>query len=165
MRRLSPLLFLLAVACASPAVGEKRLAVLIFANETFEPSLERELSRSIKEALGGRWKIENRKPESGSVLTGTIVSLDLIPLSLDPGGIVREYRAKITIDWTVEAVGENGERSRRVITERLAGAAEFRVVADPAQTRAAQERAIREAAKNLGEEIAARIERERALLP
>ena len=71
----------------------KTVAVPTFANKTLEPSLEVVVTDEVIHQLivDGRLKVVEKK-DAESVLTGTITSFSLVPLSFTSGGVVTEYR-------------------------------------------------------------------------
>lgn len=133
----------------------RTVAIPVFRNETFEPSLEIAITSALKEAIirDGRWRVVDYPEGADARLEGRLASFDRTPLSFSVTKVVTQYRVTVRADIRLV------ERSTSKILWQdrgLSGHAEYFLTPDIAQTRSAEDRAIREAAANLGETTAAR---------
>jgi len=139
---------------ASPPFNMARpIAVHFFENATFEPFLEKNLDRVLRPTLLGRgFQIAEAKNEAAILLAGTVVRFGRTVTSLSLSGQGEAFRLNVGVHYTVTD-------HKKIIREGEAdGFADYIVPADPLDDRAAQDRAIQEAALQLSEKIADMLE-------
>ena len=163
---LTPYALLLALlsGCGYHLAGSNRLpddirtiAVPVFYNETFEPSLENAVTSAVKQEFltNSRLTVVNDPEQADLVLRGTVVSFGLTPVTFDrTTNVVVEYRVRIRASVTVE-----NRRTQKVSWKDSAmeSAAEYRVNPDTAANRVAQDHAVAEAGKRFAENIVQRV--------
>lgn len=163
---LTPYALLLTVlaGCGYHLAGSNRLpddirtiAVPVFFNETFEPTLENAVTSAVKQEFltNSRLTVVNDPEEADLVLRGTIVSFGLTPVTFDrTTSVVLEYRVRIRASVTVE-----DRRTQKVLWKNPAmeSAAEYRVNPDTAANRVAQDHAVAEAGKLFAENVVHRV--------
>lgn len=128
----------------------KTVAVPTFANKTLEPSVEVVVTDEITHQLivDGRLKVVN-KDVAESVLSGTVTSFSLAPLSFDSRGVVTEYRVTMGMNVTLEQV-----KDKKVLWKDNRSATwEYKLSSDSSASRSAQDSAIRSAAKYFSESL------------
>ncbi|HEY5593749.1 MAG TPA: LptE family protein, partial [Nitrospiria bacterium] len=158
------LLLTVLTGCGYHLAGSNRLpsdirtiAVPVFYNETFEPTLENAVTSAVKQEFltNSRLTVVNDPEEADLILRGTIVSFGLTPVTFDrTTSVVVEYRVRIRASVTVE-----DRRTQKVLWKNPAmeSAAEYRVNPDTAANRVAQDHAIAEAGKRLAENVVHRV--------
>jgi len=158
------LLLVLLAGCGYRLSGTNRLppdiqtiAVPVFHNNTFEPTLENTLTSAVKQEFltNSRLKVVNDPEEADLVVKGTVVSYGLTPLSFDrTRSVVLEYRVIIRAAVAVEA-----HRTQKVLWNDagMEAVAEYLVNPDTAANRVAEDRAIAEASKQLAENVVHRV--------
>ena len=163
---LTPCALLLTVlaGCGYHLAGSNRLpddirtiAVPVFYNETFEPTLENAVTSAVKQEFltNSRLTVVNDPEEADLILRGTIVSFGLTPVTFDrTTSVVVEYRVRIRASVTVE-----DRRTQKVLWKNPAmeSAAEYRVNPDTAANRVAQDLAVAEASKLFAENVVQRV--------
>lgn len=135
--------------------GTQAIAVPVFENLTFEPLLERTTTEAIKETLITQgWSTVNDPKEADFLLSGTVTGFELIPLSLDSDSRVVEYRVRVSVSLNLEEV-----RSQKVLWHGLPweGTAEFLASNDTAMQRTREDRAIREAGRQMASRLTHRL--------
>jgi len=136
----------------------RTIAVPVFYNETFEPSLESTVTSAVKQEFltNSRLSVINDPSEADLILKGKIVSFGLSPLAFDrTRSVVLEYRVRIRVEVTVE-----NRRTQKILLKkaRMESSAEYRVdSADTAANRVAQDHAIAEAGKQFAEDLVHRV--------
>lgn len=139
---------------------DRPIAVPIFKNDTFEPILERRLTEIFKETFFARgWKVAGAGEPAPFVLSGRVNLFERTPITLGLQGEAREFRLKIGVEY---ALLQNGER---MVVRQVEGVAEYAALPDPIADRTAQDRAIREAARRMAEEVADLLSEKNALAP
>ncbi len=129
---------------------KKRIAVPLFTNATFEPVLEKELTRIFKSSFYQKgWTVEDHSAKNRLTLLGKIIAYTHRPTSLTPTGQARAYQ--IRIDVEIRLLQGSNQAEPRI--ETLSGISDYLAKTNPAAERAAKDRAIREA----GEEMASRL--------
>ncbi len=134
----------------------RTIAVPVFSNATFEPALEQAVTLAVKEAFirDGRWRLVDHPESADATISGQILSFDRAPLSFSVERVVTQYRVTLRVDLSLV------ERATGKILWResgITGRAEYFLTSDIAQTRSAEDRAIREASNSLAETAAGRI--------
>jgi len=125
--------------------------VSIIKNDTFEPMLERELTRSLKEEImqDGRWRLSDPE-EAEFALTGTVVHFDLEPLSYDPEERILEYRVNMRVSLTLRNTSTDEVLWKDPDMESFA---EYRVTQDITKSKIKKGEAISKACKTLAEDF------------
>jgi len=163
---LTPYALLLTVlaGCGYHLSGSNRLpsdietvAVPVFHNNTFEPTLENTVTAAVKQEFltTSRLKVVNDPDQADLVVKGTIVSYGLTPLSFDSSRtVVLEYRVHIRAAVSVEA-----PRTQKVFWKDpgMEAVAEYLVNPDTAANRVAEDHAIAEASKQFAENVVHRV--------
>jgi outer membrane lipopolysaccharide assembly protein LptE/RlpB len=163
---LTPYALLLTVlsGCGYHTSGSVRLqsdlqtiAVPVFFNETFEPSLENAVTSAVKQEFltNGRLQVVNDPGDADLVLKGTVTSFGLTPLAFDPASsVVLEYRVRIRTSVQLE-----DRRAQKILWQDpgMETSAEYVVNPDTSANRVAQDHAIAEASKLLGENVVHRV--------
>lgn len=153
------------VGRASPLPPEvRRIAVPTFENNTFEPLLDERLTDAVKKAFIDypRLEVVNSASEADAVLKGRIIAFLLVPLSFNTLNEAAEYRVRIQTDITLQ-----DSRNQKILWQqkKMETITEYFVIQDPldstrvdiARTRDAEDRAIAEAAKVLGQDLVVQI--------
>ena len=162
---LTPYALLLTVlaGCGYHLSGSQRLpseirtiAVPVFHNQTFEPTLENAVTAAVKQEFltNGRLEVVNDPDQADLVLKGTVVSFGLTPMSFDrTTSVVLEYRVRIRATVALE------DRRGKVLWKdsEMESAAEYRVHPDTAANRVAQDHAVAEAGKQFAENVVHRV--------
>ncbi len=135
--------------------AEKTIAIPLFSNTTFEPILEKELTRIFKETFYNHgWHVANKPLGNDLVLRANITSFSQIPTSLTPSGGAREYRVQIVAEFQLQQGARQEQRFSKVVT----GVADYVTRSDVAQDRSSKNRAIREAGREMAEQVSALIQ-------
>ncbi len=133
----------------APVSSGPKIAIPLFENATFEPILDRQTTRAVKEAFLARGFNVTGDPNGAPIiLAGKISSFEKTPISLNAAGSALEYRVKIGTKITLRYRGET-EGATFIVEE----AAEFFSHSDTILHRAAEDRAIREASLRLAERM------------
>jgi outer membrane lipopolysaccharide assembly protein LptE/RlpB len=163
---------LLVSACGYQFVGRssplppeiRRIAVPTFENNTFEPLLDERLTEAVKKAFIAypRLQVVNSASDADAVLKGRIITFLLTPISFNPLNEAAEYRVRIQTDLTLQ-----DSRNQKILWQEkmMETTADYFVFQDPvdparvdiARTRDAEDRAIAEAAKVLGENLVSQL--------
>ncbi|MBI3609507.1 MAG: LptE family protein [Nitrospirae bacterium] len=135
----------------------RTIAVPVFHNQTFEPTLENAVTTAVKQEFltNGRLLVVNDSEAADLVLKGTLTSFGLTPLSFDrTKSVVLEYRVYIRA-----AVAVEDRRTQKVLWQDsgMESSAEYLVNPDTAANRVAQDRAIAEASKQFAENVIHRV--------
>src|SRR5512135_481113 len=87
---------------AGPMGGKYRVAVPLFVNGTYEPLVEKQVTRALKDelAIDGRWVLTDRG-DADLLVSGKVKKFDLQPLSYDAQERILEYRVRLGIDVKV----------------------------------------------------------------
>lgn len=128
----------------------KTVAVPTFVNGTLEPSLEVVVTDEVIHQLiiDGRLKVVEKK-DAESILTGTVTTFSLVPLSFSGGGVVTEYRVTMGINVKLEQVSD-----KKVLWKDNKSATwEYRLSDSSTASRSAQDTAIRQASKYFAESL------------
>jgi outer membrane lipopolysaccharide assembly protein LptE/RlpB len=133
------------------------VAVPVFHNNTFEPTLENAVTAAVKQEFltTSRLKVVNDPDQADLVVKGTIVSYGLTPLSFDSSRtVVLEYRLHIRAAVSVEA-----PRTKKVFwtDPGMEAVAEYLVNPDTAANQVAENHAIEEASKQFAENVVHRV--------
>ncbi|MEC4678549.1 MAG: LPS assembly lipoprotein LptE [Nitrospirota bacterium] len=161
------LLFILSLsACLSPQknTGDqtstteyritKNVVIPLFNNTTLEPLLEKELTRIFKETFFVQgWQIQNKHTGSEKILTGKITAFSVTPTALSLIGGARAYQIKILMDILLQ-----GDKEGVILKTKLEGISDYTARPNAAADRAAKNRAIREAAREMAERTTAFLE-------
>ncbi len=129
---------------------EKIIAIPLFSNATFEPILEKELTRIFKSVFyQDGWEVKNHASGDDRTLSGKIIGFTQRPTALTSTGGARAYQ--IRIDMEVHLL--QGLEQKKTFVKNISGISDY--VAQPNATadRSAKDRAIREA----GEAMAAQL--------
>lgn len=130
---------------------DQTIAIPLFENATFEPLLEKRVSESFKETfLRQGWQVVAHPHQAPRTLSGRVTRFDKTPISLNRIGQAQEYRITIGLDYTL--LSGEGEPPKE--KNHAEASAEYIVHPDPLADRVAQDRAIREAGKQLAERVA-----------
>lgn len=127
------------------------LSIPLFNNTTFEPLLEKALTPIFKTSLYERgWGINADVDQTAKVLVGQIVGFGRKPISLDQVGGAKEYRINMILKLALldSKGGETG------FSRTVEGVAEYIARSDSGDDRLAKDRAIREAGRDMAEQIA-----------
>ncbi len=129
----------------------KEIVIPLFHNATLEPILEKELTRIFKETFFSQgWQILNKNTGREKILTGKITAFSVTPTALSPRGGARAYQIKILMDVLVQ-----GEKEGVILKTKLEGISDYTARPNTAADRAAKNRAIREAAREMAERATA----------
>jgi len=125
--------------------------VSIIKNDTFEPMLDRELTRSLKEEImqDGRWRLTDPEDAEYS-LTGSVEHFDLEPLSYDPEERILEYRVNMRVSLTLRNSATDEVLWKDPDMESFA---EYRVTQDITKSKIKKGEAISKACKTLAEDF------------
>lgn len=163
---------LLILGCGYQFVGRasalppeiRKIAVPTIENTTFEPLLDERLTEAVKKGFMARPRLQvvNSASEADAVLKGKIIAFLLTPLSFDSLNQAAEYRAKILVDFSLQDVHGQKIFWHENKMETIADYFVIQDSVDPtrtdiARTRDAEDRAIAEAAKVLGENLVIQI--------
>lgn len=128
----------------------QQIAIPVFENLTFEPLLEKRVHEIFKETFVTRgWKVVDLD-QASTVLSGKINRFERAPIALNLQSQAEEYRIKVGLALTLGSK-EGSAPPQKIDAE---GSAEYIARTDPAEDRAGQDRAIREAARRLAERAA-----------
>lgn len=154
------LLVILLSACHSPQknmgdetrttkdVIARTIAIPLFYNATSEPILEKELTQIFKETFYTQgWQVQNKHMETGKILRGRIIAFSVTPTVLGLTGGARAYQMKIIL---AVHVGQK-DMVDAILEINLEGISEYTARPNSAADRAAKNRAIREAAREMAE--------------
>ncbi len=146
---LSLLLSLFLMGCSGIPVSKSAntILMLVFENATEEPLLELQVSSLFKEVFIRRgFLVVSDSREADFVLSGKIDHFEQGFLSLNTAGQASSSRVTIGLEYTL--------RGKETLKARLTASADYFNSADPAQDKAAQDRAVREASVRLSEKAA-----------
>lgn len=133
----------------------RSVSIPIFANDTFEPLVEYELTSALKDeiAYNGRWTLTDPSGADLSV-SGRVMSFELQPLTYDPAERIQEYRIKITTEVTVTdtADGKVVWKDAGMVTF-----ADYRVTQDITKSKINKSEAVKKASKNFAEEFVIKV--------
>ncbi len=140
----------------SAPTSPMRIAVPILDNATGEPALDRQFTAALKEELiaTAGFSVVDNADTADARLEGRLVSVDTRPVALNSLGQAAIYRVNVRVEVVVRKVPESTLLWKDGAFETWA---EYRVTPDVAGTRDARDRALREAARQFGERIAARL--------
>ncbi|NOY84259.1 MAG: hypothetical protein GXO96_05490 [Nitrospirae bacterium] len=170
MFRLSTIFLLLLIvslsACLSPQKNTedqtstteyritKNIVIPLFHNTTLEPLLEKELTRIFKETFFSQgWQIHNKHTDIEKILTGKITAFSVTPTALNLTGGARAYQIKILMDILLQ-----GDKEGVILKTKLEGISDYTARPNAVADRAAKNRAIREAAREMAERATAFLE-------
>jgi hypothetical protein len=152
-------LFLLLIGCSgipsSPAVGaenflplqKQKISIVVFENTTEEPLLELRVSSLFKEVFIRRGVlVVSDSREADFRLSAKVGPFEQVLVSLNGQGQVSESRVTIGLEYTLHG--------KETLKDHLTASADYFNSSDPAQDKAAQDRAIREASLRLAEGMA-----------
>jgi len=133
------------------------IAVPVFFNETFEPTLENAVTTAVKQEFltNSRLRVVNDPGDADLVLKGTVTSFGLTPLAFDPStSVVIEYRIRIRTSVQLE-----DRRNQSILWQDpgMETSADYIVNPDTSANRVAQDHAIAEASKLLAENVVHRV--------
>jgi outer membrane lipopolysaccharide assembly protein LptE/RlpB len=135
----------------------RTISIPTVSNQTFEPNIEGIVTHEIREAFirNSRLRVMDSTNDSDLALKGTIVNFELIPMSFDrERNVALEYQIKIDLEFQLEDTSDG----KVLWTDPMQEAtAEFSVTVDTTSTRVAEDRAIREASRNLAENMVHRV--------
>lgn len=136
--------------------GQGRVLMLpLFENETFEPILEGTLTQIFKATLFEQgWQLAPPKRPGTKVLLGRITGFGLQPIALNAVGGAREYRVVLAL----ALVFLEAEGGPETFSMTVQGTADYIARPDPGSDRIAKDRAIREAGRQMAEQLAAALE-------
>ncbi|MBI3804843.1 MAG: hypothetical protein HY282_13890 [Nitrospirae bacterium] len=142
-------------AANHPTVDPGReISIPIFENGTFEPLLEQRVTESFKETFLRRgWKVTGKRDQPVMRLSGRVFVFERIPISLALNAQAQEYRIRIGFEYTLLLPNSDPPKQKEIAE----ATAEYIARPDPLTDRAAEDRAIREAAKRLAERVADRL--------
>jgi hypothetical protein len=141
------------VSCSKairPSPTTHTLAIPVFENGTSEPILGGQVTAVFKETFARRrFKMVRHEKEAAYILVGTITQFDKTPKSLHRDGKVMEYRLTIGVTYLLSRRIGNPASEEMPLKWTDVMYADWVVRSDLSQDRSAQDRAIREIAKNL----------------
>jgi len=152
-----PLLVLLA-GCGyhRPGVGDnlgevRTLRIPLFANETYEPYLENELTNAITERFlrTRRWRLVETPDAADAVFSGTVSSYRSVPVSFDRNDNILEYRSEMT----VSAVLRSSDEGRVLWKGKASWSEEYPGLLDKGRQEDQETEAIRAIAERIAEEL------------
>jgi len=133
----------------------KIIVIPLFYNATLEPILEKELTRIFKETFFAQgWQVETKQTDDKKTLSGQITAFSVVPTALGLTGGAREYQVQIAMD--IEVL--QGNKENKVLKTNVEGIADYVVRPNSAADRAAKNRAIREAGREMAERVSAFLE-------
>jgi hypothetical protein len=133
-------------------LGEIRmLMVELFANATYEPFLENELTNAVTQRFlrTSRWQLVEDRSTADAVFSGTVVDYTSLPISFDSNDNVLEYRAQIK----VAAVLRHNQDGRVLWKGELLWSEEYPGSLDKGLQEDQEAAAIRICAERLAEEL------------
>ncbi|MFQ5588667.1 MAG: LPS assembly lipoprotein LptE [Nitrospiria bacterium] len=132
----------------------KKIVIPLFANATFEPNLEKELTRIFKTVFSRNgWDLENHAADDRLTLSGKIIGFSQRPTALTPTGGARAYQIKIDVEVRLKKPEEGTP-----FVKTISGRSDYIAQADAVAERAAKDRAIREAVEKIAQQVAALIQ-------
>jgi outer membrane lipopolysaccharide assembly protein LptE/RlpB len=136
---------------AGPSAGKRNVVIPTFANDTFEPLLERELTQALKDeiAMDGRWVLTDAGDADLSV-TGRVTYFELQPLSYDAKERIQEYRIEIRSEVKVTDLKTGDVIWKDPAIETFS---EYRVTSDITKSKIGRGEAIKKASKDFAEEF------------
>jgi outer membrane lipopolysaccharide assembly protein LptE/RlpB len=133
-----------------------RILIPVFQNRTFEPLIEDVLTRRFHQQvlLDGHLKLVADRDQADMILIGDLISFGQTPLSLDINNAALEYRIVLNLRLTLIDA-----KTKKVLWQKpsTAGNADYYVNVDATLNRAALDRAIDEASKDLAEDVLSEI--------
>ena len=136
---------------SAPAAAGHKVYVPMFANDTFEPLVEADVTAALKDelALDGRWTITD-SADADLLVTGRVKTVDQQPLSYDKQERILEYRVRLEVDVKVTDV-----RTQKVLWKDAAmeSSSAYRVTEDVTKGKISKGEAIKKASKGFAEEF------------
>jgi len=131
------------------AQAHRNVYVSVIRNDTMEPMLDRELTRSLKKEImqDGRWRLTGPDDAEYS-LEGAVKSFKLDPLSYDPRERILEYRVSIKVSLVLKDASSGDVLWKDPDMESFA---EYRVTQDITKSKIKKGEAIAKACKILAE--------------
>ncbi len=127
--------------------------VTMFANKTYRPGLEVQLTRQLLEELASRGVLRGERADAELVLEGWVSGYTAVPLSYSAADRIREYRATLT----VEALLRENKNSRTIWKGSRQASQDYPASSDPVLQQnneaAAQEALCRQLARLLYQSI------------
>jgi outer membrane lipopolysaccharide assembly protein LptE/RlpB len=133
----------------------RTIAIPMFANDTYEPLVEREVTSALKEevAYDGRLSLVD-EADADLVVEGRIVEVDLQPLTFDAADRIQEYRIRIVAE--VKVMEPSGE-SPVWKDSRMESFADYRVTQDVTKSKINKSEAIKKAYRNFAENFVIKV--------
>ncbi len=137
------------------SLGYQTIAIPMFANETFEPLIEREVTSALKEevAYDGRLKLVDAD-EADLVVEGSVVRFELQPLTFDAADRILEYRLSIVSRVTVKDTSGDKVVWKDSAIESFA---DYRVTEDVTKSKINKDEAIKKASRNFAENFVIKV--------
>jgi outer membrane lipopolysaccharide assembly protein LptE/RlpB len=136
---------------SGPLGGKYRVAVPLFVNGTYEPLVEKQVTRALKDELDidGRWVLTDRG-DADLLVSGKVTKVELLPLSYDAQERILEYRVRISVDVKVSDVKTGKVLWKDPDMETFS---DYRVIEDITKSKINKGEAIAKASKNFAEEF------------
>jgi hypothetical protein len=142
-----------------PEPGMDSVAVPVFENRTFEPTLEARVTERVKARLvsSGPWRVVNNPERAALVIRGAVTGFGVTTLSFEPpaAGLPPTRPLEQRVSITTDVTAASDEYTPLHMT--LIGTAEYTETSDSLQTRTAKDRAIEEASDGVAEALVARV--------
>jgi outer membrane lipopolysaccharide assembly protein LptE/RlpB len=131
----------------------RSIAIPVFVNRTQEPGVENLITQGVVEAFvnSGQLKVTERS-SADSILEGEVVGYQVSSISFNAAQNITEYRLQITLNLQFRDVKGNQVNWRR---EGVQEKADFNVPGQQVATISREDRALRQAAVEIGRSIVA----------
>jgi outer membrane lipopolysaccharide assembly protein LptE/RlpB len=131
------------------------IAVPMFANDTFEPLIEKAVTAALKEEILHDGRLVLTDPENADlVVKGRVKSFELQPLTYDPLERIQEYRLVIVSEVLVM---KRGSEQPLWKDSTIESHADYRVTQDVTKSKINKMEAVRKASRNLSEKFVIRM--------
>jgi hypothetical protein len=134
-----------------PLGGKYRVAVPLFVNGTYEPLVEKQVTRALKDelAIDGRWVLIDGG-DADLLVSGRVTKVELQPLSYDAQERILEYRVRLGVNVKVTEVKTGKVLWKDPDMETFS---DYRVIVDITKSKINRDEAIEKASKNFAEEF------------
>ncbi len=136
---------------AGPYKGAYRVFVPVFVNDTYEPLVEGDVTRALKDEIAqdGRWVLTDAA-DADMVVKGRVASFELLPLSYDAEARILEYRVRIVAEMKLVDI-----KTGKVLWKAsgMEAFADYRLTADITKSKIGKSEAVKKASKYLAEEF------------
>ncbi|HLC39994.1 MAG TPA: LptE family protein [Methylomirabilota bacterium] len=131
----------------------RTIAIPVFVNRTQEPGVENLITQGVVEAFVNNGQLKVTEPSSAdAILEGEVVGYHVSSISFNAAQNITEYRLQITLNLQFRDVKANRASWRR---EGMQEKADFKVPGQQVTTISREDRALRQAAVEIGRSIVA----------